>query len=190
MAQTTRKPTLSERLHWNDFFRPWIVRLIFVGIGLLIGLYILAPRQARAGESYLPSTYTAIPTGMVQFTGADGVTTFLPVRIADTTSARNNGFNGVGTVSLNNSFLLFAQSRETTRVTRYDMDDIRARLEVAVIDGEGAVIAVQEVPLDTESLSISENHKWLLVARAGTFEPYGIAVGSVLNPDTIQKLNF
>lgn len=127
MAQVTRSPTLSERLHWNDFFRPWIVRLIFVGIGLLIGLYIVAPRQIQASESYLPSTYTDMPTGIVRFTGADGVSTFLPVRIADTSSARNNGFNSVGAISLGNSFLLIAQSRETTRVTRYDMQNVRRR---------------------------------------------------------------
>lgn len=189
-TQATRKPSFSERIHWNDFFRPWIVRLIFVGIGLLVGLYIIAPLQARVSESYLPNSYTDMPTGIAQFTSSDGVNTLLPVRIADTSSNRSSGFSGVGTVSLDNAFLLIAQSRETTRATRYNMENVKAPLEVAVIDATGAVISLQEVPLGTETLSVSENHRWLLVAKAGIIEPYGIAVGSALNPDTIQKLNF
>lgn len=51
------------------------------------------------------------------------------------------------------------------------------------------MIGRQEVPLGTSAQAIAENHQWLLVAKTGTFEPYGIAVGSVLDPASIQKLN-
>lgn len=190
MTQAASKPTLMERLHWNDFFKPWLVRLVFVGLGLLIGLYILAPQQARAGDSYLPSDFTDIPTGSVQFTNPEGASSLLPVRIADSNTQRGNGFNNVGTIALNNSFLLYAQTRETTRASSYNFEKIRAPLELAIINGEGLVVALQEAPLGTARLSVDENHRWILAAKAGSLEAYGIAVDSVLDPESIQKINF
>jgi uncharacterized membrane protein (UPF0127 family) len=191
MTQATAKPSpsISERLHWNDFIKPWIVRLVFVGLGILIGLYILAPQQARAGSSFLPSTFTDIPTGVVQFTNAEGLTSLLPIRIAGNSSQRTQGFNNVGTIALDNSFLLYEQSRETTRPSSYTFDNTRAQLELAVINGAGEVVGIQEVPLGTEQLSVTENHRWILAAKKGTFASYGIAVGSIIDPESIQKIN-
>jgi hypothetical protein len=60
---------------------------------------------------------------------------------------------------------------------------------VAVISVEGKVLSVQNVALASPRLTVSEGHRWLLVAKAGTFEPYGIKVDSVLNPETIRKVN-
>ncbi len=190
MTQAAAKLSLSERLHWNDFIKPWLVRLIFVGIGLVVGLYLLAPRQARAGDRYLPETYTAIPTGLVQLTDLEGVTTFLPVRIASTNIDRTNSFRDVGPIALDNNFVLLAQTRETTRATSYQLNNVRTPLELAVINGEGLVIAIQEVPIGSERVSIAENHRWALAAKTGTLAAYGIGVDSVLNPDSVQKLNF
>ena len=129
MAQATATISLGERLHWNDFIKPWLDRLIFVGIGLLIGFYILAPQQTRAGDSYLPSSFTDIPTGIVQVTNTSGVGALLPVRIADSFAHRANGFKGVGVVALGNSFLLYGQTKETTRPTSYNLPNVRAGLE-------------------------------------------------------------
>ena len=190
MTKATAKVTLSERLHWNDFIKPWLVRLLFVGIGLLIGLYILAPQQTRAGESYLPDTFTNMPTGSIQVTNLEGVNTFLPVRIADTTTFRSNSFRGVGPVALDNSFLLYALTRETSRQTSYQLNNVRVPLELAIIEAEGQVVALQEVPLGSERFSVAENHRWILAAKAGTLAAYGITIDSVLDPESVQKLNF
>jgi uncharacterized membrane protein (UPF0127 family) len=188
---TSKKPkSIGERLHWDNFIKPWLVRLIFVGIGLLIGLYIVAPGQVRASDNYLPSSFTDISTGIVQHTNAEGVNTYLPIRLADNSTARRSGFNDVGVLALDNTFLLYAQSRETTRSTGYDLTNVRAQLQLAVISGEGAVVAIQDGPVGTERLSVDDNHRWVLAAKAGTFELYGITVGSVLDPESIQKINF
>ena len=188
MTQENPKVTLSDRLHWNDFIRPWLMRLLFIGIGVVIGLYILAPQRVRASERYLPESFSTIPVGNVQFTNADGVNAFLPVRIADTSTSRNNNFRGVGPIALDNGFVLFAQTRETTRQTSYPLTNVRIPLEFAVIKEDGEVIAFQEALLGVERISITENHRWLLAAKTGTLAAYGITVGSVLDPDSVQKL--
>lgn len=188
MAHATAKPTFSERLHWEDRIKPWLIRLLFAALGLLIGLYILAPMQTRAGDAYLPDTFTAIPTGIIEMTSVEGPNVLLPVRIADSSTTRASGFKGVGPVALDNTFLLYAQSRETTRST-YSLQGVRAKLEFAVIDAEGNVIGIQEALPDSERLTVTDKHRWVLAAKAGTFERYGVGVGSRLDPETIQKIN-
>ena len=190
MAQATRTMTMSERIHWNDFIRPWLVRLIFAGLGLLVGLYILGPQRTRTSESYVPASYSAIPFGVAQFTGSDGVNILLPVRLADSSTTRSSGFNDVGPAAVGNAFVLYAQSRETTRTTTYDMTDIRAPLEIAVIDASGLVVALQRVLPGNESTRVEENHRWLLASRQGALEAKGIGEGSQLDPESIVKLNF
>lgn len=188
---TSKKPTsIGERLHWDNLIKPWLVRLIFVGIGLLIGLYILAPRQVRASDNYLPSSFTDISTGIVQHTSAEGANSYLPIRLADNSTARRSGFNNVGVLALDNAFLLYAQPRETTYSTGYDLTNVRAQLQLAIINGEGVVMAIQDGPVGTERLSVDENHRWVLAAKVGSFELYGITVGSVIDPESIQKINF
>lgn len=190
MAQATASLPLSERLHWDDRIKPWLIRLIFAGFGLLVGLYILAPMQARAGEAYLPASFVKLPTGIVQLTTAEGTSVLLPVRIADTSEARTNGFKGVGPGALDNTFLLYALSRETSSRASYTLQGVRAPLELAAIDSEGNVVSVQTANAGTERASVAEKHRWVLAAKAGTFEHYGVAVGSKVDPESVRKLNF
>jgi uncharacterized membrane protein (UPF0127 family) len=192
MAEAARTIPMSERLHWDDFFRPWLVRLFFIGLGLLIGLYILGPMRASASDTFVPSAFGNIPTGVATFVGADGQNLILPLRLADTSTSRTAGFNRVGPEAIGNTFMLFALSRETTRNTTYSMKDIRAPLEVAVIDATGAVVAVQAIALEgvEEGVSVAENHRWLLLARRGALEAYGIGEGTTLDPESVTKLNF
>lgn len=188
--QATKTMSFGERIHWDDRIRPWLTRLVFLAVGLLAGLYIVAPILARGSESYLPSAYLDIPTGIVQLDLADGTSARLPVRIADTSDARLRGFAGIGSGALGNQFLLYGLSRETTSRASYNMKDVRANLDLAVIDGTGTVVAVQEVPVGTERAQVAEKHRWLLAAKAGTFAQYGIETGSVLDPEGIVKVNF
>ncbi len=188
MTQENSSVTLSERLHWDDFIKPWLMRLLFIGIGVVIGFYILAPQQTRASERYLPDSFITIPVGNVQFANAEGSNAFLPVRIADTSTARNNNFKGVGPIALDNGFVLFAQTRETSRQTSYPLTNVRIPLEFAVIKEDGEVVALQEALLGIERISIAENHRWLLAAKTGMLAAYGITVGSILDPESVQKL--
>jgi uncharacterized membrane protein (UPF0127 family) len=190
MAQATGTELKGQRRFNFEWVKAWLARLIFVALGIIIGLYILAPRQLRASDTYYPERFAAIPTGIVQLTGQDGTSALLPVRIADTTQARSEGLRGVGTAALNNVFFLYAQTRETTTSTSYNLVDVRANLEFAVINAEGEVVALHTATSDTTRLSVPENHRWVLAAKAGTFEPYGIGVGSRIDPESVRKLNF
>jgi uncharacterized membrane protein (UPF0127 family) len=186
MAQVTGQAPKENRLLQQ--IKTWLAYLAFAAVAFLIGLYIVAPRIERNRDTYLPETFTKLPMGIVQITTETG-STMLPVRIADTTQARSNGLSGVGAVALENKFVLFVQSRETTSRTTYNFTGVRVPLDVAVINAAGKVLSIQSVPLTTPRLTVAENHTWLLVAKSGTFEPYSIKVDSVLDPETIRKLN-
>lgn len=193
MAQVTGQAPQENRMAQQmktllKQLKTWLGYLAFAGVAFLIGLYIVAPRVERSRDSYLPETFTKLPTGIVQITGETG-SMMLPVSIADTSQARSQGLSGVGVTAFANKFVLFAQSRETTSSSTYNFTGVRVPLEVAVISEAGKVLSVQSVPLTTPRLSVSENHRWLLIAKAGTFEPYGIKVDSVLDPETIRKVN-
>jgi uncharacterized membrane protein (UPF0127 family) len=190
MAQATGTELRGNRRFNLEWFKAWLARLIFVALGVIIGLYILAPRQVRASDTYYPTTFANVPTGIVELTGQDGSSALLPVRIADTTLARSQGLKDVGPAALNNVFFLYAQTRETTTVTSYNLTDVRANLEFAIINAEGEVVAIQSAPSDTTRLSVTEKHRWVLAAKTGMFEPYGIQVGSRLDPESVRKLNF
>ncbi|MFO7543963.1 MAG: DUF192 domain-containing protein [Trueperaceae bacterium] len=187
---TVERVPLAQRLRWNDIIAPWLIRLAFLGVGILIGMYMLAPRQTRASDTYLPPAYVALPNGVVQIVNADGVVARLPVKVADTAAARNLGFANVGYSAIDNQLLLYTLTRETSARVTYSMNDVRAPLQVAVMGATGEVLAVHDVQLGTERLAVPELHRWLLVGRAGTFDALGIGVGSTLDPDTVQKVNY
>ena len=144
--------------------------------------------ETSEGKRHLRS-FARVPTGLVQFIQEDGNRALLPVRIADTPQARADGLKNVGPVVLNNVFFLYAQTRETTTTSSYNLVDVRANLEFAVINAEGEVVAIHTAPSDSTRLSVPENHRWVLAAKAGSFAPYGIEVGSRIDPEAIQKIN-
>jgi len=187
---TVSSPSLAQRLRWNDLILPWIMRLAFLGIGILIGLYILAPRQVRASDTHLPATYMALPNGVAQFSSSAGLAASLPLKLADTVAARTVGFAGVGNAALDNQLLLYALTRETTARVTYTMNDIRAPLQVAAVNGDGEVVAIHDVGVGASRLAVPEPHRWLLVAKAGTAENLGIGLGSSLDPESIRKVNY
>src|SRR5690606_40199665 len=89
----------------NDLVMPWLVRLAFLGVGVLVGLYVLAPRQVRASDTYLPPAYAAIPNAVFAIDTGDGLVT-LPAKIADTVALRNVGFKDVGAKAIETELLL------------------------------------------------------------------------------------
>lgn len=184
------KTSLAERLKWNEVIAPWLIRLVFLAVGLLIGLYFLAPRQQRASDTYLPSTYASLPNGVITFVTADGAAAALPVTIADTTGARNLGFAGVGNAALDNQLLLYVLTRETTARTTYSTADAKAGLQYAAINQAGEVVSINDAPLGTLRVTVAEPHRWLLAARTGALAALGIEVGSTIDPEGIVKVNY
>lgn len=184
------KVSLAERLRWNDLIAPWLVRLVFLALGVAIGLYFLAPRQQRASDTYLPAAFAALPNGVVSFVTADGASVALPVTIADTTAARNVGFAGVGNAALDNQLLLYALTRETTARTTYSTTGATAGLQYAAINQAGEVVSINDAPVGTLRVTVAEPHRWLLAARSGTFGALGIDVGSTIDPESVAKVNY
>ena len=56
---TVNRVSLAQRLRWSDLIAPWLIRLVFLGVGVLVGLYMLAPRQARASRIFVEGTHDA-----------------------------------------------------------------------------------------------------------------------------------
>ena len=184
------KVSLAERLRWNDLIAPWLVRLVFLALGLVIGLYFLAPRQQRASDTYLPAAFAALPNGVVSFVTAEGAAVALPVVVADTTAARNVGFAGVGNAALDNQLLLYVLTRETTARTTYSTTGATAGLQYAAINQAGEVVSINDAPVGTLRITVAEPHRWLLAARTGTFAALGIEVGSTIDPESVAKVNY
>ncbi len=184
------KVSLAERLRWNDLIAPWLVRLVFLALGLVIGLYFLAPRQQRASDTYLPAAFAALPNGVVSFVTAEGAAVALPVVVADTTAARNVGFAGVGNAALDNQLLLYVLTRETTARTTYSTTGATAGLQYAAINQAGEVVSINDAPVGTLRVTVAEPHRWLLAARTGTFAALGIEVGSTIDPESVAKVNY
>lgn len=187
---TVTRPSLAQRLRWNELVLPWLIRLAFLGVGVLVGLYMLAPRQVQASDNYLPPAYVALPNGVVTITNADGLNSTLPVKIADTVAARGVGFTGLGVDALDNELLLYTLTRESTARVTYAMNDIRAPLQVAAMNAEGELVAVHDVGVGTSRVAVPEPHRWLLLARSGTFAALGIEEGAVLDPESVRKVNY
>jgi len=187
---TVDRISLAQRIRWNDLIAPWLIRLAFLGVGVLVGLYMLAPRQVKASDNYLPPAYVALPNGVLTLVDGDGLSSTLPVKIADTVAARGVGFTGVGVDALDNELLLYVLTRETTARTTYAMTDIRAPLQAAAINAQGEFVAVHDVGVGTSRVAVPEPHRWLLLARSGAFAALGIEEGVVLDTESVQKVNY
>ncbi len=189
MAQISARPTFSQRIHWDDRTKPWLIRLAFTAIGIGIGFYILAPIQTQRSLTYLPETFINLPNGSLVLTNEDG-SALLPVRIADNSNTRSTALKDVGPLALNNSFILYAQTRESTATISYSFTDVRVPLELAVINAAGEVLAIKPVIVGADRIPVTEKHRWVLAAKSGTFQHYGVTVGAIVNPESIQKINF
>lgn len=181
------KKSFSERIQWDQRLKPWLKTLVIAGIAFLIALYIVAPRMAAQQADFLPSSYLSMPTGQVQLAGAEGAMTVLPVRLAETSSQRRAGFNGVGEDAIDNQFLMYVLARPTTSRASYSVEGLRTPVEYAAISPEGTVVALHTASVGATRLSIPEPHSWLLAAEAGTLERFGIGMDTTVDPESIQK---
>lgn len=187
MAQTVAPIGFAQRIKWNERIKPALIVLVVAAIAYAVGAFVMAPRTALQQPTHLPTAFAALPTGSVHFVHADGTSALLPVRIADTVQARGAGFKDVGEQALDNVFLLYALPRETTARTSYVTEGFRAPVEFAAIDASGTVVSITAAPVSATRASIAERHQWLLAAKAGKLERFGVAVGSQLDPERIRR---
>jgi uncharacterized membrane protein (UPF0127 family) len=187
MAQAVASKSFADRIGWDTRIKPILIMLAVAAVGYLIGAYWMAPRTAAQGPSYMPTTFASLPLGSVMLTAEEGLGALLPVRVADTSAAREAGFKGVGSAALDNNFLLYALTRETTNRASYVVDGIRSPVAFAAIDAQGNVVSITEAPVGTTRVSIADRHQWLLAAKPSTLERFGVAVGATVDPASIRK---
>ncbi len=178
----------EKRRDWR-----WIAKLtasvvVVAGVAFVVGLYGVAPSLARGGDAYVPASLVAMAPALVRVTNPDETAVPLVVRLAETAEARTAGLRGVGPQIVEATLLLYVHPRELTARTSYNMDGIRAPLELAIIAGDGTVVAIRKVPVGTLSVDVTERHRWVLAAPDGMLGHLGIVVGSKLDPAAIRKL--
>jgi uncharacterized membrane protein (UPF0127 family) len=187
MAQATASVSFADRIKWNERLKPALIVLVIAAIAYLVGANMIAPRTFANQPTFLPAAYATLPLGSMFIMNADGSAALLPVRIADTSAARNLGFKGVGEQALDNTFLLYPLARETTARTSYSVEGARAPIEFAAIDANGTVVAVETSAPGATRVSIAERHQWLIAAKAGTLDRFGVGVGSTIDPEQIRR---
>jgi len=166
-----------------------VASVALVGIGFIVGLYIIAPMFNKASEGYIPSAVLEMPAGTVRITNPDGAKITLPVRIADTRDAREQGLRNVGEEALETTYLLYDQERESTYGEDYNMNGVSAPLSLAVVDVNGEVVAIKMAEVGQESVDVDEDHRWVLAVKKGMLDQLGIQVASTLNPESIHEFN-
>ncbi|MFB6214755.1 MAG: hypothetical protein ABEI54_02695, partial [Candidatus Bipolaricaulia bacterium] len=95
------------------------------------------------------------------------------------------GLNNVGEEALSNTFVLYDQGDVTSWGEDYEVKKIKAPLSLAVMNGEGKVVAVKEATLDDEEVEVEEDHRWVLAMKKELMDQYGIKVGSQLVTKTL-----
>jgi uncharacterized membrane protein (UPF0127 family) len=158
--------------------------ILAAGIGFLIGMYIIAPLQAKS-ESYVPNKIEKMTTATVEFKNPTEKRVLIPVNIADTDSEREKGLNGVGTEALHNTFLLYDLNDVQSWGESYDVRNIKAPLSFAVMNGEGKVTIVKNAKVEEEEVEVEKDHRWVLAMDQTVMEEYGIQVGSKLITETL-----
>lgn len=160
--------------------------IIVAGIGFLIGLYIIAPMQPKS-EGFVPKTVRKMSKATIKFTNPKGGEVLLPVNIADEDKEREAGLNNVGEAALGNTYLLYDQGDVSTWGEDYKVKKIKAPLSLAVMNGEGKVVAVKEATLDDEEIEVGKDHRWVLAMKKELMDQYGIKVGSQLVTKTLPS---
>jgi hypothetical protein len=139
--------SFADRIQWDKRIKPALILVVVAALGYAIGAYIVAPRAAAQLPTYLPAAYAALPNGLVLLTAEEGAGALLPVRIADTSTARDLGFRQVGEQAFTNTFMLYTLAREVTSRASYSVEGLRAPVEFAAIDASGTVLSITAAPV-------------------------------------------
>ncbi len=187
MATVTAPPSFAERIQWNERVKPALIVLVIAAVAYFVGANMVAPRTAAQQPNFVPEAFATLPAGAVLVMNADGSAALLPVRVAATSAARDLGMRGVGEQALENSFLLYPLARETTARVSYNVEGAKAPIEFAAIDASGAVVSITTSAPSATRVSIPERHQWVITAKAGTLERFGVGVGSTIDPESILR---
>ena len=179
-------PKESDKKLWMRRGKFTLYALVGAGIGVLIGLYILAPMQAKS-EAYVPATVKKMSTKVAKFENPEGSPVFIPVKVADEDKEREQGLNGVGTEALKNTYLLYDQGDVTTWGEDYETEKIKAPISFAVINGDGKVVAIKEAKESDDEVSVEKDHRWVLAMETGIMDKYGITKGSKLFKSSLES---
>ncbi len=169
----------SDKELWMRRGKLTLYGLVGAGIGVLIGLYLLAPMQAKS-DAYVPSTVKKMGTKVAKFKNPEGNPVFIPVKIADEDKEREQGLNKVRTEALENTYVLYDQGDVTTWGEDYETEKIKAPISFAVINGDGKVVEIKEAKESDDEVSVEKDHRWVLAMETGLMDKYGIAKGSKL----------
>lgn len=180
-------PKESDKELWMRRGKFSLYALVGAGIGVLIGLYILAPMQAKS-DAYVPTTVKKMSTKVAKLESPEGNTVFIPLKVADEDKEREQGLNGVRTEALENTYLLYDQGDVTTWGEDYETEKIKAPISFAVINGDGKVVEVKEAKESDDEVSVEKDHRWVLAMETGIMEKYGITKGSKLVKSSLPNI--
>ncbi len=174
--------------NWKRSIAIVLMVIVAIGVAFVIGAFFVGPGRVKSEGGVISTAVLEMPSGILPATDTNGNAVTLLVKIAETTEARKAGLTNVGAKALDTTVLLYAHSRLQTSRVRYDMTDIRAPLELAVIDESGSVVAVKKAGTNTTSISVTEKHQWVLAAKEGLLGKLGIAKGSLVTPGDIRRI--
>ncbi|MFB6291700.1 MAG: DUF192 domain-containing protein [Candidatus Bipolaricaulia bacterium] len=174
----------SDKKMWIRRGKLTFYGIIIAGIGFLIGLYIIAPMQAKS-ESYVPKAVKKMQPAVVEFTNPDGKKVLIPLKIADEDKERDQGLNKVGKEALYSTYLLYDQEDVSTWSEDYDVSNIKATLSLAVINGDGKVVSIKEATVKDDEIETEKDHRWVLAMKKDIMKGYGIKVGTKLMTNTL-----
>ncbi len=178
----------NKKRDWRKIGKLSTLALVAAGVAFLVGLYAISPYFQRGAETYVPERLATMPASLITITNPDDTSVVLLVRVASTADARTWGLRQVGPAALATTLLLYDQTRERTTSTTYNMQGLRAPLELAVIQVDGTVSSVQRVAQDAASAVVEGRHRWVLAAREGLLASMGIVVDSQLHVEQIRQL--
>ena len=104
----------SDKKMWLRRGKLTFYGIIVAGIGFLIGLYLIAPMQAKSEIGYVPEKVKKMETAMVKFSHPDNGDVLLPVKITDENDALDKGLNNIGSRAWENTYLLFDEGDVTS----------------------------------------------------------------------------
>jgi len=176
----------TDKKMWKKRGKLTFYAIIAAGVGLLVGLYIIAPMQAKS-EGYVPQPVKNMPKSMVRFSNPDGGEVLLPLNIADEHEEREQGLNGVGKMALENTFLLYDQNDPTSWSEDYPVDKIKSSISFAILNGEGKVIKLKEASTGDDYLTVEKDHRWVLAMKKGLMDEFGVQEGTNLAKETLPQ---
>lgn len=185
MAKTTSNDD-NENV-WAQRFKVTFGSLAAIGIGFLIGMFIVSPFLSSASPGHIPKSVLKMPTGYVRFSTGQNQASGLVVRIANTYDAREQGLQKVGEEALETTFLLYDQNETTTWGEDYNVKNIRSTLTMVVMTADGKILSIKNASPSEAEVSVDKDHRYVLAVKKGILKEIGITTDSKMTKVTTFK---